>query len=131
MKLEDLRDAYYDATGTTSSIVRSLGLGGIAAVWLLSESERAVGEALSIPPALKLPGVLIVLSLTGDLLQYMIRSATFGTYNWVLERRGTTSEDEFRMPRKLIAVPLILFWLKCALLLGAYSLVLRYAWLRL
>jgi len=96
MILEDVRQAYYDFTGKTSEIVRQLGFAGIALVWIFKTGTD--GNPI-IPNNLLIPAILIVISLTSDLSQYIAGSIAWGVYNRIKEKRGTSDKENFEAPR--------------------------------
>uniref|UniRef100_UPI0005094A63 hypothetical protein n=1 Tax=Candidatus Paracaedibacter symbiosus TaxID=244582 RepID=UPI0005094A63 len=87
MILKDARENYYFHSGKVSDIVRQLGLGAIAIVWIF----RTGGPSSTVvPEALIFPLKLVVAGLALDLLQYAIGAALWGFFQWRRERRGTT-----------------------------------------
>ncbi len=122
MKLSDVHEAYYGASGTASGIVRNLALAGIALVWVLREEAKTK----VVPGALVVPALLIVAALLLDLLQYAVSTATWGLYGLCKENQGVTAEKEFLAPRAINWAPLILFWAKLTTMIVGYVLLLRY-----
>ena len=70
MKLKELRDAYQEATGMASSLTRNTSYSLIALCWILCGQRP---EALA---NFKLVLLLLVLSLSADFFQYIVRSIT-------------------------------------------------------
>ena len=119
MKLVTLRDAYDDATSKTSDLVRNLGFAGIGIVWVFKEG---VEGDYSVPSGLFGPAIFLVLTLTLDLIHYIVRSATWGIYHRHKEK--LIDEDvDFRAPSWINIPSNIVFVLKIV------SAVLAYSWL--
>ena len=83
--VEDYRKDFYEFSGKASDITRQLAFAAIAVIWLF-KTDAPTGE-ITIPPALILPGILIVASLAADLLQYVAASLIWGGYSYYLERK--------------------------------------------
>lgn len=123
MKLKDARDAYYEASGAASGIIRTLALASIGLVWVLREDAKAS----KIPQELWLPALLTVISLGCDLMQYLVKTASWGIYHRCMEKRDDINEEsEFEGPIHLNWGPLVLFWGKAAAMAGAYAFLLAY-----
>lgn len=123
MKLEEVRAAYYEATGKTSEIVRNLGFAGIALVWIF---KTGADGNQTIPGNLLLPAILIVIGLTLDLCQYVARSVIWGLYNRIKEGRGVTDEQQFEAPGYINWLPLFFFWSKIICIIVAYILLIAF-----
>src|ERR1022692_3067659 len=96
LTLKDLREAYYALSGKASDIVRQLGLGGIALIWVF-KTDRGGGEWV-VPSGLILPGILIVIALGLDLLHYLAATAIWGIFNWKKQNEGIEEEATFSAP---------------------------------
>lgn len=123
MILKDARENYYFHTGKVSDIVRQLGLGAIAIVWLFRSGSI---NSTIIPEALILPLKLVVAGLALDLLQYALGAAFWGFFQWRKEHIGATESDEFKAPRAINWPTIACFWLKVVSVVAAYYLILRY-----
>ncbi|WP_155952121.1 hypothetical protein [Pseudoxanthomonas suwonensis] len=123
MILKDARENYYFHTGKVSDIVRQLGLGAIALVWLFRTGSLS---STVIPEALVLPLKLVVAGLALDLLQYAFGAALWGLFQWRRERIGTAESEEFMAPRAINWPAIACFWLKVAAVVSAYFLILRF-----
>jgi len=111
MKLEDTRQAYYDATGKASDITRQLALAAIAIVWIFKIDQPK--GAMAVPHALLWPSVLAIAALSFDLLQYVYRSAAWGIFNRYKELKTNLNEEaEFEAPTGLNWPSLAFFVLK-------------------
>jgi hypothetical protein len=71
VKLQDYRDDFYTFSGKASDLNRQLGFAGIALIWLF---KKDVGGSPTIPATLLLPSILIISSLTLDMLHYCVAS---------------------------------------------------------
>lgn len=89
MKLKEARDHYYFFSGKTSDLVRQLGLGGIAIVWIFKQD---VSGGPKIPDELVLPLTSIVIALGIDFLQYAIATVLWGNLQWRKGRAGVGEE---------------------------------------
>lgn len=133
MKLGDARANYYEATSTTSTLVRQLALAAIAVVWLLTGGFDPTSHALRLSVALLLGLAFALLSLICDILQYAWRAV--GYAGWARasfdakSQHGSVSienEDDLEIgsvPNHIRTGAWIFFWVKMASLLAAYVLV--------
>lgn len=117
MKLKDALDNYYFHSGKTSDIVRQLGFGGIALIWLFK--YEADGRQI-VPPELIPTGALIVLGLGLDLLHYLFGTVAWGIYHRVKENQGVTAETDFLAPSMINWPALFCFWSKTLIMGVAY-----------
>ena len=69
MKIHEIRDAYYEASGTVSDISRQLAFAGIAVIWVLKVGDGSGGIPFS--SELVIPLYCFVSALGLDLLQYV------------------------------------------------------------
>jgi len=76
MKLDDYRETFYSYTGKASDISRQLAFAGIAIIWIFKKDLPGAG--LTVPRELIVPGLLIVLALGFDLLQYCLGTVIWG-----------------------------------------------------
>ena len=117
MRLSDVRAAYGEYSGKASDIARQLGFAGIALIWLF---RTEVAGQPQIPDALLAPGLMIVIALTFDLLQYVSGAIVWSAYNRRAERQGRSQEEEFEAPPAMNWPALFFFWGKVAFLALAY-----------
>lgn len=124
MNLADVRAAYYERTAKASDIARQLGFAGIAIIWVF---KTEVAGSLTIPNELRLAGVLLVISLALDFLQYVYASSAWGIFHRFKENerdnkeaRGIAFTDEFQAPDQINWPTLIFFWMKLGVLSVAY-----------
>jgi hypothetical protein len=101
LTLDQAREAYYEATGQTSALVRQLAFAGIAIIWILSGGALADNGSLNISDRLLWAGLGLVVALTVDLAQYAYRSVAWGAFARSLESRDiteTTAPDWINWP---------------------------------
>jgi len=119
LTLSDLRDTYYEATGTASGIVRQIAFAGLAFVWVFSGGGgKTIASQLTIPTSLVVVGLLLVITLTIDLVQYLSRSAIYGGYHLYMEKH--TGKFKGDLPSRINWFPDLCFWLKALTLAAAY-----------
>lgn len=125
MKLEKARDQYYFFSGKTSDLVRQLGLGGIAIVWLF---KQTVHEAPKIPDELVWPLTCIVIALIADFLQYAVATLLWGNLQWRKERSGVKEHEDFVAPHAINWPTILCFSFKIIAITVAYYYLLTYLW---
>jgi hypothetical protein len=118
MKREDVREAYGEATGTLSEVIRKLALAGVATIWLAKTGDTH--GALRDNQGMQYSLVLFVIALTFDLFQYAYKSAAWGIFNRLKELQGTPPEQEFHAPAAINWPSLFFFWSKVILTALAY-----------
>jgi hypothetical protein len=123
MKLSDAREAYYDHSGSASTVARQLGFAGIALVWIFRSPENA---SVVLPAALQAPAVLLIIGLGFDLMQYAASALIWGGFARHHERRHPNAK-EAKAPAWLNWPGLVCFWTKIAAVISAYVLLLRFA----
>jgi hypothetical protein len=125
VKLSDARKAYYDLSGTGSTVARQLAFAGIALVWVF----RAPGEdTVVLPAALWLPTIFLVSGLALDMLHYLCSAAVWGAFHRINEKRFPDEPDrEVEAPHWLNWPALVAFWGKASSIALAYLLLLRFA----
>jgi hypothetical protein len=102
MKLEDARKAYYDYSGTLSSINRQLALSGIAIVWFFIQPKNNVNFNFG---AFKWAFIFFSLALFFDLVHYAIATASWGIYHRLKEKR-IQPKTEFKAPKCINWIPI-------------------------
>lgn len=86
MLLKTIRQSYYDASGTLSSINRQSCLGGIALIWLFKGSitnsslKNSTELMLIFPNGLYWSLVCLVMSLIFDFMHYFCTTIIWGIY---------------------------------------------------
>ncbi len=85
------RDTFYESSGMLSTIVRQLGFAGIAIVWVFT--TKRTGHGYTMPWAMKLALLLVVISLTLDVLQYLYKTVAWGRHYRDLEKGRARPED--------------------------------------
>lgn len=138
MKLADTRGEYYFYTGKVSDVVRSLGLAGIAVIWIF---RKDMGGRESVPFLLVCAGVFIVLGLATDLLHYVVGAYVWDKFNSAkeqelmaekgrLEKKSPAKaadfdveEEDFEAPASINKRTKSFFWLKGIFILVGYTLI--------
>jgi hypothetical protein len=131
MEIKDGREIYYASSGTTSSVVRQLGLAGIAVIWLLAGGLQKSGVHLT--EQLRNAGLLIVVALFVDLLQYVWTTGNFAVWVRIREKRwrdhlgdhsaNVNDKEIGNAPGYVLPIMWVLFYLKAALTTAAYILI--------
>jgi hypothetical protein len=125
MKLQDYRETYYEFSSTASEVARKLSFAGIALIWLFKIESLPIPK---IPHELILPTGLLALSLSFDLLQYILASAIWGIFQWYQEKKLKSISDnpDLAAPSILKLPQFFLFWSKLFLAMAAYILIVKY-----
>lgn len=125
MKLQDYRNTYYEFSSTASEVARKLSFAGIALIWLFKIESLPIPK---IPTELVFPTGLLALSLSFDLLQYIVASAIWGVFQWYQEKKlKDISEDPDLAAPSILKFPqFLLFWSKLFLAMAAYILIVKY-----
>src|SRR5215216_3546154 len=123
MNLQDYRQTFYDYSGKLSDVCRQLAFSAIAVVWLFKSESDGIPH---FPERLVLPSVFVIACLTLDLLQYLLGSLIWRSFYRSKEKMGMTSEQEIDHSIWLEFPILTTFYLKVALLLVAYCLILAF-----
>jgi hypothetical protein len=118
MKIEDAKEAYEALSGKASDIMRQLGLGGIALIWLF-RVDTAKGPTLD--NALLRAALCICTAIICDFLQYVIGATIWFLHFRRKEKEGLKQNHEFTVPPHLNWPTWTLFFMKTVLLLVAYG----------
>jgi hypothetical protein len=118
MKIGDVKLAYETLSGKASDIVRQLGLGGIALIWLFRIGTEKV---FILEPHLLRAALFIFLALIFDFLQYLIATTIWFGYFRYKEKQRVNESDTFLAPAQLNWAGWCLFYLKSAMILIAYA----------
>lgn len=127
MKLSDYKNTYYEFSGLTSGVARNLAFAGIALVWIFKTESEPTPR---IPQQLIIPTVMLALTLTFDLLQYIAGTFVWGVFQWYHERKlhNITEDPELDSPSWLKLPQFSFFVLKLATVLSAYLFITVYIW---
>jgi len=129
MNLTDVRAAYYEFSGKTSDIARTLSLTGLAVIWIF-KSDATDGP--HVPNVLITPAFLLVLALILDFLHYVVATVVWGSYARYKERRNTAEDAAFTAPAWFNwPTTFFLFPLKVIAVWSGYTLLLQFLWQRL
>ncbi len=114
MKIHELRDAYYEASGVVSAITRQLSFAGIAVIWLLKVGKNSGG--IPFTSDLLIPLYCLVAALSVDYLQYVYKTATWGVLNHFHWRKYKDNVAEVNVSPKVNWLTNVFFWGKVAFL---------------
>lgn len=122
MKLKDIRETYYSYTAKASDISRQISFAGIAIIWIF---KTDVNDKIALPDELICAAILLLISLSLDLFQYIYASAAWGIFHRVNEmRNGVDYEDEIVAPSSINWPTIVFFWGKLiSLIFGYYALI--------
>src|SRR4051794_22367944 len=118
MKLADTRAAYEALSGKASDIVRQLGLAAVGLIWIF-KSGSATQPILEAP--LLRAALFVFIALILDFFQYLLGTSIWFVYFRYKERNGTREHDEFLAPEQLNWPTWVVFYVKSAALVVAYS----------
>ncbi len=125
LTLKEGYDRSGEASDKSSEINRQLAFAGIAIIWVFKTDS---GGRQIVPNDLFLPGLFLVLSLTFDLLQYVIKSEIW--YR-VTRKKEKARVNEFTVSPWINYPADILYWAKIIATLIAYALLIRFLVVRL
>jgi len=123
LKLEECSTAYQDLSRTASEVARKVAFSGIALIWVFTPGQPSNP---AIPRDLLVPGILIVLGLALDLLQYISGTVSWGVYARTQANSGRKASDTVKPPRWLNWPQNTTFCLKLASIVVAYVLLLSF-----
>jgi len=120
MKLDDVRQAYYEYSNTLSTINRQLALPGIAIIWFFVHPDK--GQSFNFGN-FKWAFIFFSTALFCDLLHYAIATASWGIYHRYKEKKITEAE-KFEAPSCINWIPILMLILKVSFtMLGYYVLI--------
>ena len=129
MKIEDFRDAYYEASAKTSEITRHLAFAGIAIIWILKVGTNSGG----IPFSTDLIGPLywFAIALAADLGQYIYKTIAWGLLNWINWEKHKDNTVEVTVYPVVNLLSNVLFWGKVVAVVYGYACLLAFirSWL--
>jgi hypothetical protein len=123
MKLSEARSAYYEFSKTLSEINRKLGFAGIALIWLF---KQGTDSNATVPSALRIPAIAIVLALVLDFLQYVWSTTAWAAFARHKEKKKVKSDENVDAPDWINRPTLLFFWSKILVMAFGYSGILRY-----
>lgn len=109
MKLKEFRKDAHEFTAKLSDINRNLAFAGIAIIWIFRTQTES---SISIPKAMLLPLLFIVLALAFDILQYLYSSIIWTNFHKKKETEGVNGEDEIKAPKWYSRISYVLFYTK-------------------
>ena len=124
MKIQEILDAHYEASATTSELSRNLSFAGIAVIWVLKVGEQTGGIIYT--PALILPLFFFVLSLASDLFQYIYKTFIWGVLNKIYWEKYEDNDYEVEVSPWINTPTNIFFLIKIAAVVVGYVTLLHY-----
>ena len=121
MKVREYKATYLKNTKQASQLARQLAFAGIAVVWVFKQD---VAGSPTIPNELLFPTICFAVTLSLDLLQYLLGSMIWWIAYRVYENKYENGDDEVGGHSNLLPIPQhALFWLKSiAVMVGYYFL---------
>ncbi|KQR72197.1 hypothetical protein [Pedobacter sp. Leaf176] len=132
--LKSYWEEFFAASAKVSELNRNLSLGGIAIIWIFNKSNLIGSPNFNslLPRDLFLPLIIIVVSLTCDLLQYLWRTVTLYIFYRIqikkLKNHSITEAkaDKLDAPFYIRYGGWTFFVLKILAMITAYSLIFKY-----
>ncbi len=90
MKIQEMVDSYHESSGKVSDLARQLAFAGIAVIWVLRVGDDPGGLPFS--EKLFFPLYLFALALVLDFLQYLYKTALWGSLNRKYWKRHQSNE---------------------------------------
>ena len=118
MTLDDAKGAYEALSGKASDIMRQLGLGGIALIWIFKADS---GKGPVLDKTLIHAAVWIFVAIICDFLQYAVGATIWFYYFRHKEKQEIKDDTTFKAPPGLNWPTWALFYVKSALVLIAYA----------
>lgn len=125
MKVNDLKQAFYDASEKLSDICRPLCFAGIAVVWMLKTKPDENG-GIEFSEVLLLPLACFVISLGLDLFQYIYKTLAFYIYYLYKDCKEKTPSADFRIISAVNFPTWLFFGSKIIAILIGYWYLIRY-----
>lgn len=121
-KTIDTYKGYYEYfTGKASDLNRSLAIAGIAIIWIYKTTDKGV---ITIPDGLIWPLMLLVISLSLDLLQYVIGGLIWFIFyrvkEYQLSNNIISENDDIKAHWILSGIIHFLYWAKLVSMLISY-----------
>lgn len=125
MNRRQLRESYYEASGTVSEITRQLCFAGIAIIWMFkTQGSESAGIKFTMDLLLPLWG--FTASLSCDLFHYVYKTILFGIYNRLYEVKNVSEKANFKAPIVINWPTLLFFWAKVMFAILSYISLLKY-----
>jgi hypothetical protein len=120
MNLKECREKYYYNSAKAGDICRTLGLAGLALIWAF-RTITPTGVMISLD--LRMAGLLLVIGLASDLLQYIAGTIIWGICQRHKEIQFGSSDHEFSVPGWINVPTSTFFYLKLFAVAVAYILI--------
>jgi hypothetical protein len=127
MTLSDYKKEYQWYSGKASELIRQFAFAGIAVIWIF-RTQASSGSG--IPDDLLLPLILLCLSLSFDLLQYLLGYVIWYSFFRLNEKKQETFNPDQEMTHSIIwPLPIhICFWFKALSVILSYFFLVCYVW---
>jgi hypothetical protein len=126
--IDDYKKDYEYYTSKASEIGRSLALGGIAVIWIFKTTST--DGSLTIPSLLIAPLIWLVISLSLDLLQYVIGGLIWLIYyrykEYQIKNNQIQATEDLKAPKILPLIIHIIYWSKLISIIVSYCLLLSF-----
>jgi hypothetical protein len=125
-KIKDYLEEFYAFSSKASEVNRQLALAGVAIVWIFKNPE---GSAKLLPEGLIMPLIFLIISLSIDLLHYLIGTIIWGIYFEYKEyqvNKGKIQDGNIKAPNILSYIITALFFLKIIAMCVAYIQLLQF-----
>jgi hypothetical protein len=126
--IDDYKKDYEYYTSKASEIGRSLALGGIAVIWIFKTTST--DGSLTIPSLLIAPLIWLVISLSLDLLQYVIGGLIWFIYyrykEYQIKNNQIQATEDLKAPKILPLIIHIIYWSKLISIIVSYCLLLSF-----
>ena len=121
----EYRNDFYYFTGKASDVARQLAFAGFGIIWVFTDSDET---GLHVPDKLLFAGLGFAISLTLDLIQYLLGALIWRfAYRYIEDRFRKLGDDTIYRHEPCLEQPItIIFWIKCALVLVSYALVILF-----
>lgn len=122
-KLESYKQDYYLFSEKLSNNCRSLAFAGIAIIWIFKQKD---GDNFILPQRLWWVTVLIISSLSLDLLHYVYQTSLWGIFHRYHEKKDPDPERMLSHSHRFNWPTLFFMWTKVACVVAAYIVLFLY-----
>jgi hypothetical protein len=127
MKLQEAKEAFYDASGTLSENARKLAFVGIAIVWIFKTGDKGAA-GISFSGTLLWPLGAFICALILDMSQYLYKSTAWWIYYAIKHRQGVSDDEEVHPSGILNFFNGVFFYAKVGCVGYAYYELFRFVW---
>jgi len=126
MKLSIVRDSYYYNSGKLGDINRQLCFSGIAIIWIIKNNGAEHSNRLD--NLLIMPLLLFTISLSIDLIQYLLQSILYSQFARHFEKQNIQDDQEVKIPRWINWPAITMFYAKILFTILSYILICNRMW---